>query len=212
MISGVAAGVTGVITKPVEGALRNGSTGFVRGVGIGVVGVVINPVLGLADGLNSLAQTILVQTSDVRLRPQIRPPRTFDCVLPMELELLSAERQGLGPGLSAQGPGLGPGLGQELGGGGGFGDPSSTLQSGLLAPQSYPVLSGWLALTALSLPAVQAQAQVPPSPSPHLTSHLSHLTPPPPFTCLALPSRTTPLSPLSPPLPPLGDGQSQTKR
>jgi len=74
VISGVAAGVTGVITKPVEGALKHGSTGFVRGVAIGAMGAVINPVLGLADGLNSFAQTILVQTSDLRLRPQVRLP------------------------------------------------------------------------------------------------------------------------------------------
>lgn len=133
VISGVAAGVTGVITKPVEGALRNGSTGFVRGVGIGVVGAVINPVLGIADGLNSFAQTILVQTSDVKLRPQVRHARTFDCILPMELDLLAALAAPSRPSDRPQAP---------------------------LAALPYPVLSGLLALTSLSLPALQAQAQV----------------------------------------------------
>ena len=141
-----------------------------------MVGVVINPVLGLADGLNSLAQTILVQTSDARLRPQIRPPRTFDCVLPMELEQLTAERLGIDQGLRQ-------GLVQELGGGGGGGDPPSTLQNGLLAPQVSLTRPHTLSINPLPL---------------HLTPPPTHHHSPPPLVLPCAVGLASPHGPESP--------------
>ena len=55
---GIAAGFTGIITRPFEGAVQKGTYGFITGVGKGVIGVAVNPVLGVTDGLNSVAQTI----------------------------------------------------------------------------------------------------------------------------------------------------------
>ena len=52
LAKGVIRGVTGVLTKPVEGAMEEGAAGFVKGVGRGLLGVVTQPVsgtLGLAS-------------------------------------------------------------------------------------------------------------------------------------------------------------------
>ena len=61
LITGLASGVTGLFSRPIEGALQNGPTGFVRGIGIGVVGVAVGPVLGVADGFGILK--ILLKTA-----------------------------------------------------------------------------------------------------------------------------------------------------
>ena len=81
LITGLASGVTGLFSKPIEGALQNGPSGFVRGIGIGVVGVAVGPVLGVADGLNSVAQTLFIQSSEGSLKAQIRSARTFNCTI-----------------------------------------------------------------------------------------------------------------------------------
>jgi DNA-binding transcriptional regulator of glucitol operon len=82
---GLASGVTGLLVKPMEGAIKNGPAGFVRGIGIGVVGVAVNPVLGVTDGLNAVAQTLFVQSSEGQIRQQIRSARTFICILREDL-------------------------------------------------------------------------------------------------------------------------------
>ena len=46
---GVLDGVTGVFTKPVEGAIEDGVEGFFKGVGKGVVGLVTRPASGVID-------------------------------------------------------------------------------------------------------------------------------------------------------------------
>ena len=79
LVSGLASGVTGLFSRPIEGALKSGPSGFVRGIGIGVVGAAVGPVLGVTDGLNSVAQTLLIQSAEGTLRSQIRPVRTLDC-------------------------------------------------------------------------------------------------------------------------------------
>ena len=50
------------------------------GVGLGVVGVAVNPMLGLTDGLNSVAQTIFIQSAEGSLRVPLRPPRALACL------------------------------------------------------------------------------------------------------------------------------------
>jgi vacuolar protein sorting-associated protein 13A/C len=42
-------GVTGVITKPIEGASKGGVTGFFKGTGMGLLGLAIKPVTGVID-------------------------------------------------------------------------------------------------------------------------------------------------------------------
>ena len=42
-------GITGVVTKPIEGAKQEGAAGFFKGVGKGLIGVVARPVSGVID-------------------------------------------------------------------------------------------------------------------------------------------------------------------
>lgn len=46
---GVFDGVTGVVTKPIEGAREGGVGGFFKGVGKGLIGVVTRPTAGVVD-------------------------------------------------------------------------------------------------------------------------------------------------------------------
>lgn len=46
---GLLSGVTGVFTKPVEGAKSGGFGGFFKGIGKGAVGLVAKPVGGAID-------------------------------------------------------------------------------------------------------------------------------------------------------------------
>ena len=96
--SGVKAGLTGVITKPLEGARKQGALGFVKGLGIGVVGIAVNPVLGITDGLNSVAQTVYYQSSDAETMSPIRHPRTYDIIM-LENEDNTENKIGLFSGL-----------------------------------------------------------------------------------------------------------------
>ena len=48
-IQGVVDGVTGVFTKPIEGAREQGVEGFFRGLGKGAVGLVARPTAGVVD-------------------------------------------------------------------------------------------------------------------------------------------------------------------
>ncbi|XP_057669487.1 intermembrane lipid transfer protein Vps13 isoform X2 [Diorhabda carinulata] len=49
LVMGVYSGVTGVFTKPVEGAREEGVEGFFKGLGKGAVGLVTRPVAGVVD-------------------------------------------------------------------------------------------------------------------------------------------------------------------
>ena len=44
----VLSGVTGLVTKPIEGA-RQGGMGFMKGIGMGVAGLFTKPVSGIVD-------------------------------------------------------------------------------------------------------------------------------------------------------------------
>ena len=79
-VSGFATGVSGIVTDPISGAINTGLGGFIQGVGSGIMGVAVKPVLGISDGLNSVAQTIYYQNSDLKNLRVIRPQRTYDCV------------------------------------------------------------------------------------------------------------------------------------
>ncbi|XP_045493787.1 vacuolar protein sorting-associated protein 13 [Colias croceus] len=49
LVMGVVDGVTGVFTKPFEGAREQGVEGFFRGLGVGAVGLVARPTAGVVD-------------------------------------------------------------------------------------------------------------------------------------------------------------------
>ncbi|EPY81741.1 hypothetical protein CB1_000715056 [Camelus ferus] len=65
-LRGVVGGVTGIITKPVEGAKKEGAAGFFKGIGKGLVGAVARPTGGIIDMASSTFQGIqsLIETFD----------------------------------------------------------------------------------------------------------------------------------------------------
>ncbi|XP_057687593.1 intermembrane lipid transfer protein VPS13C isoform X2 [Corythoichthys intestinalis] len=73
LLKGVVSGVTGIVTKPVEGARKEGTAGFFKGIGKGLVGVVARPTGGIVDMASSTFQGIqraAESTEDVvKLRP-----------------------------------------------------------------------------------------------------------------------------------------------
>jgi vacuolar protein sorting-associated protein 13A/C len=54
----VFSGVTGVLTKPVEGAKQDGLLGFAKGAGKGIAGLVTKPVSGVIDVVSKTTQGI----------------------------------------------------------------------------------------------------------------------------------------------------------
>nr|CAB3267621.1 vacuolar protein sorting-associated protein 13A-like [Phallusia mammillata] len=78
LVMGVVSGVTGIVTKPVEGAKKEGAAGFFKGVGKGLIGVVARPVSGVVDLASSTfegIQKVADMSEDVR---KIRPARWID--------------------------------------------------------------------------------------------------------------------------------------
>ncbi|XP_029431385.1 vacuolar protein sorting-associated protein 13C isoform X2 [Rhinatrema bivittatum] len=73
LLRGVLGGVTGIITKPVEGAKKEGTAGFFKGIGKGLVGVVARPTVGIIDMASNTfqgIQRVAESTEDVsKLRP-----------------------------------------------------------------------------------------------------------------------------------------------
>uniref|UniRef100_A0A8C1KH40 Vacuolar protein sorting 13 homolog C n=1 Tax=Cyprinus carpio TaxID=7962 RepID=A0A8C1KH40_CYPCA len=72
-LKGVVGGVTGIVTKPVEGAKKEGAAGFFKGIGKGLVGVVARPTGGIIDMASSTFQGIqrVAESTDevTKLRP-----------------------------------------------------------------------------------------------------------------------------------------------
>lgn len=78
LVMGFVGGVTGVVTKPVEGAKKEGAAGFFKGVGKGIIGIVARPASGVIDlasntfeGIQKLAD----MSEDVK---RMRPARWVD--------------------------------------------------------------------------------------------------------------------------------------
>lgn len=56
MAKGLFRGVTGILTKPIEGAKSSGVEGFVQGVGKGIIGAAAQPVSGVLDLLSKTTE------------------------------------------------------------------------------------------------------------------------------------------------------------
>jgi len=74
---GLFEGVTGIVMKPVEGAMKDGFEGFAKGVAKGVVGVAVKPVAGIMDFTSRTTEGIRNTTNLVQDKPRVRPPRSF---------------------------------------------------------------------------------------------------------------------------------------
>eukprot|EP00026_Physarum_polycephalum_P000020 Phypoly_transcript_00020.p1 GENE.Phypoly_transcript_00020~~Phypoly_transcript_00020.p1 ORF type:complete len:3396 (+),score=660.90 Phypoly_transcript_00020:132-10319(+) len=70
-------GVTGIVRKPVEGAMKDGVGGFAKGVAQGFVGVAVKPVAGVLDLTTRTTEGIRNTTHLITDKPRVRPPRPF---------------------------------------------------------------------------------------------------------------------------------------
>lgn len=75
LVMGVFEGVTGIVTKPIEGAREEGVGGFFKGFGKGVIGVVTRPTAGVIDFASGSFEAVkrVAELSDEVKR--LRPPR-----------------------------------------------------------------------------------------------------------------------------------------
>ena len=76
-VHGLSSGISGLVTRPMEGGRKGGAAGFVMGVGQGVVGVAVSPIVGVADGIAAVAHGISTQISQQAKLRQMRPPRVL---------------------------------------------------------------------------------------------------------------------------------------
>eukprot|EP00967_Tisochrysis_lutea_P146743 scaffold277595_cov31-Tisochrysis_lutea.AAC.2 len=74
-----AQGVSGAVTKPIQGARSGGLDGFFKGVAQGAVGLLVKPVVGVADGITSATAGLKTTTTIGHPGPACRQrlPRTF---------------------------------------------------------------------------------------------------------------------------------------
>jgi vacuolar protein sorting-associated protein 13A/C len=81
MAAGLFRGITGVVTKPVEGARDKGLSGFITGIGRGMAGLVLQPVSGAVDlaskaveGVNASKATVVDLVREGGSGARRRPP------------------------------------------------------------------------------------------------------------------------------------------
>uniref|UniRef100_A0A8D2Q5L1 Vacuolar protein sorting 13 homolog A n=1 Tax=Varanus komodoensis TaxID=61221 RepID=A0A8D2Q5L1_VARKO len=77
LVSGFVSGITGIVTKPIRGAQKEGAAGFFKGVGKGLVGAVARPTGGIIDMASSTFQGIKRVTNTSEDVMSLRPPRFF---------------------------------------------------------------------------------------------------------------------------------------
>lgn len=77
--SGIIEGASGVLTKPIEGAMNDGVSGFFTGVGKGIIGVPVKPVAALFDFAHSTTEGIRNTTTyfEREDKKRSREPRAF---------------------------------------------------------------------------------------------------------------------------------------
>ncbi|XP_071339167.1 intermembrane lipid transfer protein VPS13A isoform X1 [Trachinotus anak] len=75
LVSGFVSGITGIVTKPIKGAQKEGAAGFFKGVGKGLVGAVARPTGGIIDMASSAFQGIKRAAETSQDIDSLRPPR-----------------------------------------------------------------------------------------------------------------------------------------
>ncbi|CAL1615509.1 unnamed protein product [Knipowitschia caucasica] len=75
LVSGFVSGITGIVTKPIQGAQKEGAAGFFKGLGKGLVGAVARPTGGIIDMANSTFQGIRRAAETSQDITSLRPPR-----------------------------------------------------------------------------------------------------------------------------------------
>lgn len=99
--SSMVSGITGVVTKPIEGAKENSAKGFFKGVGTGLSGLITKPVAGAVDIVTKTSQGIQSDMTDniecITNNFRMRPPRAFynEMLLVREFNPFDAKMYGL---------------------------------------------------------------------------------------------------------------------
>lgn len=75
LVMGVFDGVTGVVTKPVQGARAEGVQGFFKGIGRGAIGLVARPTAGIVDFASGTFDTVKRATELSDAEKKLRPAR-----------------------------------------------------------------------------------------------------------------------------------------
>ncbi|XP_051510128.1 intermembrane lipid transfer protein VPS13A-like isoform X3 [Myxocyprinus asiaticus] len=75
LVSGFVSGITGIVTKPIKGAQKEGAAGFFKGVGKGLVGALTRPTGGIIDMASSTFQGIKRAAETTQDVTSLRPPR-----------------------------------------------------------------------------------------------------------------------------------------
>ncbi|XP_062855375.1 vacuolar protein sorting-associated protein 13A isoform X2 [Trichomycterus rosablanca] len=75
LVSGFVSGITGIVTKPIKGAQKEGAAGFFKGFGKGLVGAVTRPTGGIIDMASSTFQGIKRAAETSQEVESLRPPR-----------------------------------------------------------------------------------------------------------------------------------------
>uniref|UniRef100_A0A9J7YYX8 Vacuolar protein sorting 13 homolog A n=1 Tax=Cyprinus carpio carpio TaxID=630221 RepID=A0A9J7YYX8_CYPCA len=75
LVSGFVSGITGIVTKPIKGAQKEGAAGFFKGMGKGLVGVLTRPTGGIIDMASSTFQGIRRAAETSQNVESLRPPR-----------------------------------------------------------------------------------------------------------------------------------------
>ena len=75
VVMGIFDGVTGIATKPIEGAREEGVGGFFKGVGKGVVGLVARPTGGIIDFASGTFDSVKRATEVTEEVSRVRPAR-----------------------------------------------------------------------------------------------------------------------------------------
>jgi len=73
--SGLYEGVTGVVTKPLEGARKSGCGGFASGMGRGLLGVLTRPLTGAADLISNTFSALKTIVTNAKPLQKLRPTR-----------------------------------------------------------------------------------------------------------------------------------------
>ena len=84
LAKGLFRGVTGIVTKPVEGAMASGVEGFVSGVGKGLIGAAAQPMSGVldlvsktTDGVNATRGKLAAALTSKKVAKRKRLPRAI---------------------------------------------------------------------------------------------------------------------------------------
>ncbi|KAF1611674.1 UNVERIFIED_CONTAM: Vacuolar protein sorting-associated protein 13, partial [Eudyptes robustus] len=75
LTQGVVDGITGVFTKPIEGARQGGVVGFTKGIGKGLIGAVTRPASGLVDFASGSLNAVKTVASNAEDAQHVRPAR-----------------------------------------------------------------------------------------------------------------------------------------